>query len=97
MPCTNLELVSLYADGELDPSARARLEEHIQACAPCQHALEEILRVRRTIESYSLPADPFALRRALNDVRLLHARRLWNRSVAVPVPVLVALVAAVAA
>ncbi|MCH7717978.1 MAG: zf-HC2 domain-containing protein, partial [Chloroflexi bacterium] len=38
--------LSAYVDGQLPSAARARLEEHVQACAACREALEELRALR---------------------------------------------------
>ena len=47
-----LEQVELYLDGELDPSLRDQVRQHLEACGPCtdhsdfQQHLKELLRAR---------------------------------------------------
>jgi anti-sigma factor RsiW len=56
LPCIEVvELVSAYLDGELDPSTRLRVEEHLALCPPCQVYVEQ---VRETVLALGrLPAD----------------------------------------
>jgi anti-sigma factor RsiW len=37
-----VELVSDYLEGELDPAVRARLEIHLETCAPCTEYIEQM-------------------------------------------------------
>ena len=60
------EELNALVDGELDESARLRVERHIELCLPCSEAVAELRAVSRAISE--LPAVPaprsFALRRA---------------------------------
>ncbi len=60
------EELNAFVDGELDESARPRVERHIASCAPCSAAVAELQAVSRAMSE--LPAVPaphsFALREA---------------------------------
>jgi hypothetical protein len=43
------ELLSAYLDGELTPSERAQVEEHLQSCAADRQLLEELRALRRDV------------------------------------------------
>ena len=48
LTCAQLvELVTDYFDGALSPADRARFDEHIMTCPPCQAHLDQM---RRTID-----------------------------------------------
>ena len=61
--------LSAYVDGQLPSAARARLEEHVEACAACREALEEMRVLRGALRELPRAVAPrsFALREA--DVR----------------------------
>ena len=67
-PIADQEL-SAYVDGQLPSAARVRLEEHVQACAACREALEELRALRGALRELPSAVAPrsFALREA--DVR----------------------------
>lgn len=61
--------LSAYLDGQLEADARGRVQSHVDACAPCRAALEELRAVRSALRELPRAAVPrsFALREA--DVR----------------------------
>jgi hypothetical protein len=58
--------LSAYADGELDESARARVDAHLEACAACREALTELRALRGALQALPRASAPrsFALREA---------------------------------
>src|SRR5262245_32838546 len=53
--CTRVgELLVLHVEGALDPAERARVEEHLAACAACRAEVEEIKTVRRWLSDPSV-------------------------------------------
>jgi len=64
-PVTDDQL-SAYADAALDRSTRARLESHLEACAPCRETLAELRGLRRAFQALPRATAPrsFALRTA---------------------------------
>jgi len=75
MDCNEfVELVTAYLEGQLDPDARRRFEEHLAECEGCERYLDQI---RRTVKSLGdLPAD--SLDGQVRD-RLLATFRDWPR------------------
>ncbi|HEX8845194.1 MAG TPA: zf-HC2 domain-containing protein [Pyrinomonadaceae bacterium] len=53
-----LELVEVYFDGELDELERARVAEHLEACATCAGALRKLEREQRLYLRYECDAEP---------------------------------------
>ena len=43
--CGDPELLAAYAEGQLPPKARERLEQHLAACAACQAAVVRLVRL----------------------------------------------------
>lgn len=55
MNCTTVRpLIESHFDGELDPSQQVRVREHLDGCADCSAAYEELQRLRHDIRSQSL-------------------------------------------
>jgi len=55
MDCTRvMQLISAYADGELEPRRRAEVEQHLRTCPKCASALENILRLKSAMGRESL-------------------------------------------
>jgi anti-sigma factor RsiW len=51
MNCTELAIyIESYADGELDVVTSARIEDHLQNCAACQHALDQLGALRTLVK-----------------------------------------------
>jgi len=52
------ELLSLYIDGNLDPSTREALEKHIESCAECEAelaGLRQTVEILRSLEEVEVP------------------------------------------
>jgi anti-sigma factor RsiW len=74
MDCKELvELVSAYLEGALDDAARARFEDHLQACDGCENYLQQF---RMTVATLGKIPDE-ALDPAFRD-QLLTAFRDWR-------------------
>jgi anti-sigma factor RsiW len=75
LTCAQLvELVTEYFDGALSPADRARFDEHIMTCPPCQAHLDQMRRtidVLGRISQKSLSADA--------EQDLLTAFRAWRQ------------------
>ena len=56
-------LLSRHVDGELSPEERARVEEHVAACAPCRELLQ-IFQKNESILSNALSTASFSTSRA---------------------------------
>jgi len=94
MDCEFTEKVSLLLDAELPPEDALLVTEHISTCTACRQAQDDFLRLRREIKAYEIqPQPPFAqagmLARILNSEKL----PLWRRSVSIPVPLMILLLA----
>ena len=63
MDCNRvMQLISAYADGELDPRERAQAEEHLRTCPKCSTALENISVLKSAMGHASLQhRTPMAL------------------------------------
>jgi len=62
MDCKEIrEVLDLYVDGELSADAAASATAHLNECAPCRGAHEELLRLRRAVKlavaQHQLPPD----------------------------------------
>jgi anti-sigma factor RsiW len=54
--CVELnELVSAYADGELDAAERSRVEEHIASCRECSDFVQTCRRIDQAVEKELAP------------------------------------------
>jgi anti-sigma factor RsiW len=74
MDCKELvELVTAYLEGALDEAARARFEDHLQACDGCENYLQQF---RMTVATLGTIPDE-ELDPAFRD-RLLTAFRDWR-------------------
>lgn len=61
------DLLAPYAEGQLDAGAAARIERHLERCARCRAALEEIRRgiaLASELEAVAMPEDIAATMRA---------------------------------
>jgi anti-sigma factor RsiW len=76
MTCEELiELVTDYLETALSPADRARFEEHLTNCPPCQAHLDQMKRTIETIGSLSVDSVPPKAERDLLD-----AFRDWKRA-----------------
>ena len=59
--CTKyLELLSEYIDGEMSTEARARLEQHMEDCPPCDDFLQELrssVKMTQQIRWQEIPVE----------------------------------------
>jgi len=80
-PHDELDLLSLYLDGELDASDRARLDAHVPSCAECRATLiglqATVADLRTLSEPIPTPQDSWALRAAIRRAR--SPMRKWQR------------------
>lgn len=69
------EELNAYIDGELDAAARARVEAHLESCAACREAVDELRTVSQALQALPRAQAPrsFALREA--DVEPMPARQ----------------------
>jgi len=51
-------LLSLYMEGELEPSEKSRLDKHLNACADARKELEELKRLRKSVLALPEPKAP---------------------------------------
>ena len=72
MTCDQTQNVSLLIDGELTPSERIAIEQHLLTCAECRQAHEEFLSFRSQLIAYSPSLAPSASDAAL--ARILSGR-----------------------
>lgn len=99
MRCADFdELIADDLAGELDPTRRRELDEHLSGCAACTSRLEDQLRVDGLLRS-SLSTPAVATAAVLGRVRArIHAAPWWQlifhaRQVQVAVAVVVAVIA----
>jgi hypothetical protein len=73
------EDLSAYLDDHLAPPERARVEEHLAACARCRHELEELRTVVRALRGLSRAPAPrsFRLSPAQVEAAPAAARPAW--------------------
>jgi anti-sigma factor RsiW len=88
MSCNFTERLSLLIDGELEPDEAEQVRLHMSSCVICQQAQTDFLSLRERIKSHTYEPDASAERRAIK--RILNSDRtpLWQRRIALPVPVL---------
>jgi anti-sigma factor RsiW len=62
MPCPDCETLSAFADGQIEPPARAEIERHLSVCAPCCELVAEMRSLnslgRASFEAIRLPPRP---------------------------------------
>jgi predicted anti-sigma-YlaC factor YlaD len=81
MKCSELyELISAYADGELNRTQRQFVEEHLDECPDCRALLAEHIRTRRQIASLQqVEAVPDIKARVMSKTRMEKSfRRSWS-------------------
>lgn len=69
------ELLTLSCFGELDPSDRHRLEQHLAQCADCRAELEELVWIRDAYGEDFRPVSEPLLRQARAELRCALERR----------------------
>ena len=52
------ELVSSYADGELDKETRRQVEDHLASCAECRAELEDTRKLEEVMSGMKLKSPP---------------------------------------
>ena len=69
------EELNAYIDGELDDAVRSRVEAHVESCAACREAVDELRTVSQALQALPRAQAPrsFALREA--DVEPMPARQ----------------------
>jgi plastocyanin len=70
------EAISAEADGELDPSESARLDEHLAGCAACRRRLAELVAARRRLRLHSSPTAQHLVPAIVEERGRQHAREL---------------------
>ena len=70
MECNQLrELITAYADGELDPQQRVEAERHLGQCPQCSQALKNISTLKTALRADALLFNvPGALRKKLETI-----------------------------
>ena len=70
MECNQMrELISAYADGELDAQQRAQAERHLGDCTECSRALEDISAMKTAMRNDVLLFNvPGALRKKIESM-----------------------------
>ena len=94
MDCKLTEKISQFVDGELPGDERERMKQHLAVCSVCREAHEDFLRLRSEITSYEFKPDPFAQKRALENIMNSESVPLWKRRIAVPAPAFALLIIA---
>ena len=87
MSCNFTEKLSLLIDGELEREEAEQVKLHLSSCLICQQAQTDFLSLREQIKSHPYEPDASAERQAIK--RILNSERtpLWQRRIALPVPV----------
>ena len=91
MNCPWAEKIALLVDGELSPAEAASASAHLAGCSACRQAQEDFLLLRRELKSHELRPDAFAQQRALQKILAPTGVPVWQRRIAVPVPVMATL------
>jgi anti-sigma factor RsiW len=92
MSCNLTEKVSLWIDGELTADEAEQLDRHVAACPVCGSAREDFLRLRQRVKAYEFTPDREARRQALAHILRAAPVPLWQRRLALPVPVFAVIV-----
>ena len=89
MTCDQTQKVSLLIDGELTPSERTSVEQHLRDCIECRQAHEAFLNLRTQIVSYSPSLTPSAsdaaLAKILSKAAPSGAETAWPSAAKTPV------------
>jgi anti-sigma factor (TIGR02949 family) len=62
-----VKLLSDYIDGEMDDVTRARLEQHLQDCPPCDEFLDEFRNSVKLVNQIKKETIPQEMKRRLHD------------------------------
>ncbi|MBI4387368.1 MAG: zf-HC2 domain-containing protein [Elusimicrobia bacterium] len=93
MSCEPEDVLSAYADGELDPARRARVDAHVSGCGSCKTTVRLFARFKEGLRSEAAPEMPASLRRSLEEMvgardaptgwldRLASSNFVWRRAV----------------
>ena len=73
------ELFSSYLDGELAPSVRAELEQHLAVCIQCRTELEELRRAVGGLGTLKRVAPPSFLPQIQRQIFLRSRGRFFGR------------------
>jgi hypothetical protein len=96
--CPNRQILSLYFDGELPSPWNEKMETHLETCAECRKHLEQYRGFPLAMDPIGEGAMEAAKERVwlrlaapapVKPVEYKHPsgeRRLWNRSVTLPLP-----------
>ena len=76
-------LLDEFVDGELDPSARARVQRHLDGCPACRESLRRLRMVMAEVGDLPVPALPDGFLDRLT-VRLSEDIPGWSRHQNVP-------------
>jgi anti-sigma factor RsiW len=87
--CRVEKYLTAYADGELRPRLRRKIERHLEACTPCARELDSIVASDRILKAAAVPRVSDARWRAFSG-ELAHAldrvdRESSGRAAALPV------------
>ncbi|MDR0567608.1 MAG: zf-HC2 domain-containing protein [Spirochaetaceae bacterium] len=88
--CPDNHIISVYFDGELPSPWKEKLETHLEECPRCRAELEGFKRCSQILQADTSDAEG-AKERIWQKMRPLYAgnrprRRLWGRTIAVPLP-----------
>ena len=96
MKCPGHDILSIYLDGEVLFPWNDRIREHLGSCDSCRKAYEELLSLQSLLQEVEDPDPEEAKLRVRNEITRLRERgrttrrRIWKKSVAVPVPLFAA-------
>ncbi|MDR0526101.1 MAG: hypothetical protein LBG90_09575 [Spirochaetaceae bacterium] len=97
--CPDSHILSVYFDGELPSPWKEKLEIHIEACPQCRADLERFKGCSQLLKA-GTPNVEAPQERVWQKIRPLHTairgrRRLWRRSITIPLPAAAAAGAAI--
>lgn len=91
--CPDSELLSAYYDEELDHLWEARVAAHVTECQACQARLSRFARLSEELRLLEEPDFAASMERSwqlIQDAQPTKIVPIWNRRIAVPVPLLAA-------
>lgn len=98
--CPDRQLLSVYTDHELPSPWKEKMEAHLRDCPDCRARLERYQAVSAALRAAPLETPAYAAEEARRERVWRHIlqgnrepprrRQLWNRTIAVPVPALIA-------
>ena len=102
--CPDPQMISLYHDGELPSPWKEKLEFHMADCSGCRERLEWLRRLSDVLSEGADCSADSARRRVWQRLRSpaaapawIRSQPIWNRSVRVPLPLLLAAAALILA